>query len=342
VVKKVEPIVTVVLPVFNGEPYLAQAIESILVQSYRDFELIIIDDGSVDGSPEIVRQFADVRIRVVTQSNRGLPATLNRGIGLARGRYIGRQDQDDVAFPERLGKQVSFFNQHPGCGLVGTWAEIWRGDTRTDRVHAHPSDDAHLKAALLFNNPFVHSSVMIRRTALEQVGMYAVDAGRQPPEDYELWSRISREFEVANIPELLHAYREVEGSMSRRGPSPFLEHLVTISAENIAWAANLEPAGIQVVNIAALVHGANHRIQGRPDFRAMREILRSAFAKSLVEGGPRHEAEADAIVDALRDQWLGGGQRGLTRYLPRAIRSLARVIRRIRGDRHISSRGSRR
>jgi cellulose synthase/poly-beta-1,6-N-acetylglucosamine synthase-like glycosyltransferase len=318
------PVVSVVLPIFNGAPYLPQAIESILTQSYTDFELIAIDDGSVDDSLRIVRQYGDERIRVISQANKGLPATLNRGIGLARGHYIGRQDQDDVAFPERLGRQVAFLDEHPACGLVGTWAEIWRGDARTDRAHTHPIDDADLRIGLLFNNPFVHSSVMIRKTALDKVGPYTVDPGRQPPEDYELWSRISREFEIANIPKVLHAYREVDGSMSRVGQSPFLEHLVTISAENIAWAADLEPTDAQVTNIAALVHAANRRIQGQPDFVAMRDILGKALTR-VSGNGEQATHDAAAVVEGLRDQWLGRRPRRLRRILRRARGFLAHV-----------------
>ncbi len=257
-----EPAVSVVLPVYNCPLYVGQAIESVLNQTFADFELIVIDDGSTDETPSILQRYTEPRIRYISQTNCGLARTLNRGIELSRGRYIARQDQDDVSRPERLAKQVAFLDAHPQCALVGTWAEIWRDDQRTSRVHAHPSDGARLKFELLLNNPFVHSSVMMRKSALGQVGVYSTDRNRQPPEDYELWSRIARSFDVANIPEILHAYREVGSSMSRAGPSPFLDHLVTICAENIAIAAGEPPDNPQVVNIAALTHVAPHRMLG--------------------------------------------------------------------------------
>lgn len=326
--RPVDPVVSVVLPVYNCPQYVGQAIESILAQTFTDYELIVIDDGSRDETPDVLRRFTEPRIRLVTQANQGLAATLNRGIELARGRYIARQDQDDVCFPERLARQVAFLEAHPACGLLGTWAEIWREDDRTGRVHRHPSDNPTLQFELLLDNPFVHSSVVIRKSALDRVGVYSTDLGRQPPEDYELWSRIARQFEVANIPEVLHAYREVEGSMSRVGPSPFTDHLVTISAENIAWAAEMEPSDSQVVNIAALVHNADHRIQGRPDFVAMGRILAGAARRVAPGESDRFALEADRRIDSLRHGfWARRYGHGWRRQVERVGYRIARWTR---------------
>lgn len=295
------PVVSVVLPVYNCPGLVGEAIDSILNQTWQDLELIVIDDGSTDETPSILRRYVDPRVRLVHQTNRGLAATLNRGIELASGRYVARQDHDDLSYPERLARQVSYLEANANCALVGTWAEIWRDNERTGREHRHPSSDAQLKFELLLNNPFVHSSVMVRKAVLETVGGYSVDSRRQPPEDYELWSRIARDHEVANIPEVLHIYREVQGSMSRDGISPFMDRLVTISAENIAHAANVECSNPHVVNIASLVHGARHRIQGTPDLRAMTAIFRRA-AEAVVprESRAHFRREAERRIDHLR------------------------------------------
>lgn len=231
-----KPLVSVILPVYNGEKYLDEAIKSILSQSYKRFELIIIDDGSKDKSLSIIKRFKDSRIKVYSQTNKGLAKTLNRGISLSKGTYIARQDQDDFSYPNRLEKQVNYLNINPRCGLVGTWAEIWEGNNKkTRRSHKHPSINKLLQFFLLFNNPFVHSSVMIRKTALKEVGLYSTDKSRQPPEDYELWSRIAQKYELANIPEILHAYREVPKSMSR-SKLGFKSKVVKISRENLGRA----------------------------------------------------------------------------------------------------------
>lgn len=319
------PTVSVVLPVYNCSCYVGQAIECILDQTFADFELIVIDDGSTDETPSIVKRYTEPRIRYISQTNRGLAGTLNRGIELSRGRYIARQDQDDVSRPARLARQVAFLDAHPQCALVGTWAEIWRADERTSRAHAHPSDGARLKFELLLNNPFVHSSVMMRKSALDAVGVYSTDRNRQPPEDYELWSRIARSFDVANIPEILHAYREVGSSMSRAGPSPFLDHLVTICAENIALAAGEPPDNPQIVNIAALTHAARHRIQGRPDFDEMIRIFVAA-ARNVMPPEQRAaiEREARERIDALRYRLFE------MRTASRWTRAVAKVARRAR------------
>ena len=323
-----DPIVSVLLPVYNCPKYVGEAIQSILDQTLADFELLILDDGSDDETPDVVRSFKDPRIHFFTHANRGLPATLNRGIELAKGRLIARQDQDDVSFRQRLEKQVAFFDANPRCGLVGTWAQIWRENAKTERVHAHPSENAKLKFELLLNNPFVHSSVMIRKNAVDRVGGYSIDRNRQPPEDFELWSRIAREYEVANLPEVLHVYREVEGSMSRSGPSPFLDHLVKICAENIAWAANADPLDDQVTNIAALVHHADHHLKGRPDFSIMRDIFRRAAARVTNDERGNFAREADNRIESLRRSTLKlRHDRGWRRHMLRAARELARRVR---------------
>jgi glycosyltransferase involved in cell wall biosynthesis len=270
------PTVSVIMPVYNGADYLREALDSIFAQTFEQFELIVIDDGSTDSSEEILKQYSDSRLRLFFQPNSGLAATLNRGIELAQGQYIARMDQDDISRPERFAKQVAFLEKNPRCALLGTWAEIWEVRVKTERIHAHPTDNATLRFELLFNNPFAHSSVMLRREAVMQVGGYSTDPSRQPPEDYELWSRLARHYELANLPEVLHIYREIPRSMSRAGVSPFLLKLLVICAENIAWASNDSPDNPDVRNIPALFHSAWERVEGRPDIFAMRRILKRA------------------------------------------------------------------
>jgi hypothetical protein len=263
------PTVSVVLSVRNGGEDLPTALDTILTQSFSDFELIAINNGSTDNTREFLDQIADSRVRVYHQEDKGLAAALNRGISLARGRYIARQDHDDLADPSRLAKQVAFLDAHPEHGLVGTCAEIWVGDTPSGRFHDHPTEDEILRFDLLFNNPFVHSSVMIRKSALDRVGGYTTDPERQPPEDYELWSRIARHYRVANLGERLTVYREVPSSMSRAGGRPFLEKLVTISSENLAHAIGTTTPQQVHLDIAALVHGAELRVLQKADVDRM-------------------------------------------------------------------------
>lgn len=267
------PQITVLLPVYNGAADVEQAVLSILAQTYTDFELLIINDGSKDNSAEILARLHDPRIRLVHQENMGLAATLNRGITLAQGRYIARQDQDDLSLPTRLEKQWAYLERNPDCALLGTRAEIWVGDTQSERVHDHPTEHGHILFELLFDCPFVHSSVMMRRDAVEAVGGYSTNPVRQPPEDYELWSRLARRYKVANLSDRLLIYREVAKSMSRTQSSRILENVVTIAAENLAYVIGLSQPDALCFDVVAIHHSAFHRLSDQPNIRRICETV---------------------------------------------------------------------
>jgi glycosyltransferase involved in cell wall biosynthesis len=288
------PDVSVVLSVRNGGTDLPKAIGTILAQTFVNFELIAIDNGSTDETAAYLDGITDSRVRVFHQADAGLAAALNRGISLARGRYIARQDHDDWASPTRIEKQVGFLEAHPDHALIGTCAEIWIGDRPTGRFHDHPTDNAALRFELLFNNPFVHSSVMMRKEALDQIGGYTTDPARQPPEDYELWSRIARRFRVANLSERLTIYREVPSSMSRAGADPFKRKLVLLSAENLAAATGrMQPEQVHV-DIAALIHDLPEMVSREPDVAEMCGVLADAGQRI---GGNVPSADMDARVE---------------------------------------------
>ena len=210
------PLVSVLLPVYNAQDYLKQSIDSILGQTLTDFELIIVNDGSTDGSKAIIDSYSDSRIIVIDQPNAGLPISLNRAIARARGKYLARQDADDVSEPTRLEKQVAFLDEHLDYGLLGTWARILEIDTITDRELKHPIENGELQMKLVFYNCFVHSSVMIRKEVLSRSGLYPEDPEKFPPEDFDLWLRIAQISKVANLPSHLLQYRELPESISRQ------------------------------------------------------------------------------------------------------------------------------
>jgi glycosyltransferase involved in cell wall biosynthesis len=208
------PRVTLILPVYNGEAYLRPAIDSLLRQTFRDFELLIIDDGSTDGSAAIVASYGDERIRFQRNArNLGLIATLNKGFELARGEFIARMDCDDISLPHRLERQLDYLACHPDVALVGSWFEKLQG--RHSRVVKTPVDHAAIRFFLIFDNTFLHSSIMIRRSLLEQFNL-RFDPAFPYAEDYELWVRISRYARVANIPEVLVQYRDHADNTSNR------------------------------------------------------------------------------------------------------------------------------
>jgi glycosyltransferase involved in cell wall biosynthesis len=206
------PAVSVVMGVYNGELYLAGALESILSQTFMDFEFIVVNDGSTDSSAEILRSTRDPRLRTVEQANAGLTRSLNRGIALAQGEYVARMDADDTCMPQRLAAQVAYMERHPATVLLGTAYQ--HVDLLRDRqVDIYPPGaNETLRLAMVSGNPFCHSSVMMRRSALEKVGGY--DENFRYVQDYELWSRLALVGEMANLSEILIARRYHAGSVS--------------------------------------------------------------------------------------------------------------------------------
>src|SRR5581483_10303369 len=293
--------VSVVMPVFNGATDTPKAIESLFQQTFQDFEIIAVNDGSSDDTASVLNSIADPRLRVVHQDNVGLARTLNRGVSLARGKYIARLDHDDIAKPTRLEMQVAFLNSHQQCGLVGTRSEIWVEDQATGRVHDHPIDNNSLQFELLFDNFFVHSSVMSRKSLFVSLGGYATDPERPIPEDYELWSRFARCAEVANLPDRLTIYREFPRSLSRRDAACILQGVARISAENLAAIVEA-PQVCEVHRDAAfLAHGMHERLSRSPDIEAVCRLVRQAATK--INGGnwtPDMSARVEARIKPLR------------------------------------------
>ena len=221
------PRVSVVLPVFNGERYLAEAIESVLDQSLQDLELVIVDDGSTDRSRAIVEHFAalDGRVRLlINEINQGLATTLNRGWREAHAPYIARLDADDIALPERLSLQVAFLDSNPAVAVVGG-ASI-RIDEAGHRGAAmlFPTTDRGIRATLTRRCCIPHSGAVIRKSVLEQVGGYRLGEA----EDFDLWLRVCRSLAarvLLRFPVVLYrehasqiTHRTSRGSRRRRSP----------------------------------------------------------------------------------------------------------------------------
>ena len=326
------PRVSVLLPVYNGAPYLRDSIDSILAQSFPDFELLLLNDGSSDGSAGIAQAYADSRIRYVEQPNMGLAATLNKGLFLARGGIVLRQDQDDVSLPGRIAAQVDYLDRYPDVDLVGTWATIVDAAGNPDgRLHRHPVGLAALRVQSLFDAPFVHSSVAMRRDVVLAAGGYATDRMRQPPEDYELWSRLLRTRRAANIAEPLLLYREVAGSMSRTMRSDFLERVVRISAENLIYWSGVAGTDARAQFTARLVHWQNAPHDNAASSVAVMSLFDAACeAVARASGGLDDEAQCsrERLRFALARAWSVGARRTESgRWLARAAWKLVRLLR---------------
>jgi len=200
------------MPVHDGAPWVRDAVASILAQTLEDLELIVVDDGSTDATPGILAEVRDSRLRVERRPPSGLTRTLNVALGLARSALLARLDADDLALPERLERQRAFLAAHAEVGLLGTGAREVDEAGRTVREIRPPADDRAIRRALIRRNPFVHSSVMMRRNVLERVGGY--DEALPVAQDYDLWMRMSQHTRLANLPEPLVVRRLVPGRVS--------------------------------------------------------------------------------------------------------------------------------
>lgn len=207
--------VSVVMSVYNGEKYLCEAIESILNQTFTYFEFIIIDDGSSDRSANIVKSYIDSRIVFIQQKNSGLATALNRGIKIAKGKYIARMDADDRSHPERLLRQVAFMNNNPSCVVLGTQAVVMTEEEEELYSTKLPADNESIKAFLPLRNPFYHGAVMFNKNVFQKAGGYSEDAIHFI-EDSLLWNRLSAFGEMYNLKESYFYYRLIPDSLSNR------------------------------------------------------------------------------------------------------------------------------
>jgi len=210
-----QPLVSVVMSVYNAEKYLVEAIESILQQTYKNFEFIIIDDGSTDRSSDIIKHYAlhDHRVKIISRENWGLVDSLNEGIQKAKGKYIARMDADDISFSARLEKQVAFMEKNLDIGLSGT-AVIMFGENRKENIWRCSITDKAIKTELLFFSPFAHPAIIMRR---EVIVLHRLQYHHfLHAEDFELWTRMAKIIKMANLSEVLLKYRVVEESISRQ------------------------------------------------------------------------------------------------------------------------------
>lgn len=202
---KNKSLVAVIMPVYNGEKYLREAIESILCQTFSDFIFFIIDDGSTDNSVDIIRTYSDTRIILLrNEKNLGISATLNKGLDNTNSTYIARMDCDDISLPSRLEEQMQFMEAHRDIGVCGTGVQTIRDTTRY--THAYLTDSEDIKASLLFNTSLAHPSVLIRKSILVENNLH-YNTKNLHFEDYALWVEISQYSKLANLPKVLLQYR---------------------------------------------------------------------------------------------------------------------------------------
>lgn len=211
------PTISVLMPVYNAQRYLSAAVESILHQSFQDFEFLIVNDGSTDRSLALLQRYAaqDARIRLISRENTGYVQALNEMLALAQGEFLARMDADDVALPERFARQVAFLQQHPEVVCVGGAQDWIDGAGRFLLHHPEAEQDAAIQQlALTGQTPINHPSALMRRRAVLQVGGY--DESLHPAEDLDLWLKLGEVGQLANLPDTVLQYRQHDQSVSER------------------------------------------------------------------------------------------------------------------------------
>jgi glycosyltransferase involved in cell wall biosynthesis len=220
------------MPVFNAERLVRRAVESIVEQTYTDWQLLVVDDGSTDGTRAAIEAVRDPRIAVVSRENRGLVPSLNEALALADSELVARQDADDISLPTRLEREVAFLDANPDVALVGTNYTVIDEDEQplgTTSVFTHPDD---LAVAMVLSNQYGHGSVMMRRAVAESVGGYDASVGHV--EDYDLFVRISHVAKIANIAEPLYLWRRTPTSISESNRSRQAEQTFAIRDREFA------------------------------------------------------------------------------------------------------------
>jgi Glycosyl transferase family 2 len=316
------PRISVVLPVRNGEAFLDQALESVLSQTLRELELIVVDDGSTDRTPEILAVAAvrDQRLRVFRRECRGVVSALNEGCAAAVAPLIARLDADDVALPQRLEQQVAVLDAQPHVGLVGgAYFAIDAAGVRRAMFRS-PTDDAALRARLARYNVFAHPAVAFRRDALEQAGGYRL----WEAEDYDLWLRIAERWQLAAVPDPVLEYRYHHGQVS----------LSRAHDQALATLAAQAAAELRRVGRADPLDGVT---RATPEFLADLGFSPAEIARAVAENDVRWAATLGELGDragatAMLDAAAGPGS-PFTSRRARARFALSRAAYASRGGR---------
>ena len=303
------PAISVAMSVYNGERFLADAIASVLAQSWSDFEFLMIDDGSTDGSLAIMQRCAasDSRIRVITRENRGLVASLNQLLAQARSPLIARMDADDICLPDRFSRQIGFLAANPDHGVVGSLTDDIdeHGQPYAMTPANHPlSHDAFLERIDSFGQLLAHPTVMYRRDVVLSVGGY--HSAFRHCEDYDLWLRLAHRTRIANLPERLLRYRHYAEQVSNRHA---LEQQIGVAVSHVAYQERIAGRPDPTEDLAELPPiDQLDGLFGRPGVasevraRVARQVLysRSALAGHGFEVLMTHVAEGGRGPDLWR------------------------------------------
>jgi glycosyltransferase involved in cell wall biosynthesis len=288
-----KPKVTVLMPVYNGARYLKEAMDSILSQTFKDFEFLIMNDGSTDDSLEIINNYSDARIVVASQDNQGLSATLNRGLALAQGEYVVRMDADDISSPERLAVQIAFMDSHVEVDICGSWVNFFNQTEK--KIGTYPVKHEEIRIELMFGSPLAHPSVILRTSFIKDKKL---DYWLKKSEDYELWVRADKFGAIfANIPKFLLKYRLGDGISATTQKQDYRQQALEI------MKAQLSRLGVS----ATAEELDDHRLILYPEFSSSVDYLKRLkqwFIKLEQANQQSQLYQTNSLRIILADKWF--------------------------------------
>jgi len=314
------PAISVVMPVYDGEKYLQQAIDSILHQTFDDFEFIIVDDASTDGTANILGNYDDKRIiKLRNSKNVGVASSLNYGIKLAKGEFVARMDADDISLPKRLETQYEYLRANKNVAVLGSACElIYANGKRTSSKWIPVVDIYLLKWKLLFKNNVIHPTVMFRRDLIESLGSYSSEFSHN--EDYFLWVRVSSKFNIVNLKDILLYYRVHGNSVSNI--EKVAQHAASISVSQYAMSQLLNDASIYNELVCFLLHpySANNNLA----LQAITQLdrLYESFITRYPQMTKRQREKINVDFSLRKKQLLK-----LYHYHPKFFRHLISIVR---------------
>lgn len=283
--------ITVFMAAYNASAYIKESISSILNQTFSDFELLIVDDGSTDNTVEIIKRINDSRIRLIrNEENKGLGYTRNIALNAAKGEFLAILDSDDIAFPNRLERQMEIFKSRPNLALLGSFAHIINKNGRRtgEKIYPNVGTD-RIKATLLFANSFAHSTVMMRTSIFKAVGGYPNHTVAQ---DYALISRVALKHEIDNLPEYLVEYRIHDDNISSRKKALVRDELTSILSFSLSsLLPNFNDKDIEI--ILDPINQSRHSL----------EDYFKTYSHLLINNKKKGQYPIDELIQILCNNW---------------------------------------
>lgn len=318
------PKVTVLMPVYNGQNHLREAIESILDQEFTDFEFLIINDGSTDDSVNIIASYTDPRIRIINnEKNIGLVSTLNKAMKLSKGEYIARMDCDDISTPNRLSVQVKFMNKNKNVGACGSSYYLFRNNKKN--ILHFPLSEKEIECYFVFNCPIAHPTAIIRRSVIQNNNIH-YSSDHIHAEDYSFWTQIARHSSLANIPEPLLIYRVHDNQITGNTNFTIAKNKSLLSLRNEHLKKlHIAPTSEETAIHAIISNGI------APENKEQLENAEKWLKKLILANEKIKAFDANYFKKIILERWLrlcinySGSKKGLTLFIKSEIYKIVKL-----------------